>query len=237
VPELISTEKAKSLAKDDIAQIIDHTALRPDIRRIQIENLCKEAKKYHFYSVCINSHFIPLAKSFFDSSSVKICTVVGFPLGANLCTVKEFEAAESVKEGAEEIDMVLNISALKDKDYQKVKKDILAVVKAINGYLCKVILETILLSNEEKIVACKIAGEAGAHFVKTSTGFESGGATVEDVKLMRKTVGSYMGVKAAGGIRDYKTALKMIDAGATRIGASKGVEIVKGSYSEISINK
>lgn len=227
MPELISSEMAKSLAQNDIAQLIDHTALRPDTSGIQIEKLCREAREYHFYSVCINSYFIPLAKAFLNNSDVKICTVVGFPLGANLTRVKEYEAIESVKEGATEIDMVINISALKDKDYQKVKKDILAVVKVAQGLVCKIILETILLNNEEKEIACQIAGEAGAHFVKTSTGFESGGATVEDVRLMRKVVGNHMGVKAAGGIKDYKTALKMIEAGATRIGASKGVEIVK----------
>lgn len=229
MPELISTEIAKSLARNDFARLIDHTALRPDTTGVQIEKLCQEAMKYHFYSVCINSYFVPLAKALLNNSEVKICTVIGFPLGANLSRVKEYEAAESMKEGAEEIDMVLNISALKDKDYQKVKKDISAVVKIIKGLVCKVILETVLLGNEEKEIACQIAGEAGAHFVKTSTGFASSGATVEDVKLMRRVVGSQMGVKAAGGIRDYKTALKMIEAGATRIGASKGVAIVNGS--------
>jgi deoxyribose-phosphate aldolase len=230
MPKLISTEIAKSLARNDFAQLIDHTALRPDTTGEQIKKLCQEAIKYHFYSVCINSYFVPLAEVFLKNSEVRICTVVGFPLGANLFRVKEYEAIESAKEGAEEIDMVLNISALKDKDYQKVKKDISSVVKAVKGLLCKVILEAVLLSNEEKEIACQIAGEAGAHFVKTSTGFENGGATVEDVKLMRRVVGSDMGVKAAGGIRDYETALKMIEAGATRIGASKGVEIVKGSH-------
>lgn len=230
MPEITATETAKSLVRNDFAQLIDYTALRPDITNTQIEKLCREAKKYHFYSVCINSYFIPLAKVFLDNSKVKICTVVGFPLGANLCSVKEYEAAISANVGAEEIDMVLNIAALKDKDYQKVKEDISAVVKAVKGLVCKVILENILLSNEEKKIACKIAGEAGAHFVKTSTGFESGGATIEDIKLMRKVVDNHMGVKAAGGIRDYNTALKMVDAGATRIGASKAIEIIKGSY-------
>lgn len=230
MPELISNETAKSLARNDFAQLIDHTALHPDTTGAQIEKLCQEALKFHFYSVCINPYFVPLAKVFLKNSKVKICTVIGFPLGANLSRVKEYEAAESIKDGAEEIDMVLNISALKDKDYEKVKEDISAVVKIATGLVCKVILETVLLSNEEKEVACQIAGEAGANFVKTSTGFANGGATVEDVKLMRRVVGSQMGVKAAGGIRDYETAFKMIEAGATRIGASKGVEIVKGTH-------
>jgi len=231
MPELISVEKAKILAKKDIAQLIDHTALRPDTMGIQIEGLCKEAREYHFYSVCINSSFIPLAKTFLANSGVKICAVVGFPLGASLSRVKAYEAREAAKEGADEIDMVINISALKDNHYQKVKEDIEEVVRSVKGLTCKVILETALLTDQEKEIGCRIAVEAGAQFVKTSTGFESGGATAEDIKLMRRIVGNHMGIKAAGGIRDYETALKMVGAGATRIGASKGVEIVKGSHS------
>ncbi len=231
MPELVSVEKAKILVKKDIAKLIDHTALRPDTTGVQIELLCKEAREYHFYSVCINSYFIPLAKTFLANSGVKICTVVGFPLGASLSRVKAYEAKEAAKEGADEIDMVINISALKDKDYQKVKEDIEAVVRSIKGLTCKVILETALLTDLEKEAGCQIAGEAGAHFVKTSTGFESGGATVEDVQLIRRIVGNHMGIKAAGGIRDYETAVEMVEAGATRIGASKGVEIVKKSHS------
>lgn len=231
MPELISVETAKILAKKDIAQLIDHTALRPDTTGIQIEVLCEEAREYHFYSVCINSSFIPLAKTFLVNSGVKICAVVGFPLGASLSRVKVYEAREAAKEGVDEIDMVINISALKDNNYRKVKEEIEEVVRSVKGLTCKVILETALLTDQEKEIGCRIAVEAGAHFVKTSTGFESGGATVEDVKLMRRIVGNHKGVKAAGGIRDYETALKMVKAGATRIGASKGVEIVKGSYS------
>jgi len=231
MPELISAETAKILAKKDIAQLIDHTALRPNTTGIQIEVLCEEAREYHFYSVCINSSFIPLAKTFLVNSGVKICAVVGFPLGASLSRVKVYEAKEAANEGADEIDMVINISALKDNHYQKVKEDIEEVVRSVKGLICKVILETALLTDQEKEIGCQIAVEAGAHFVKTSTGFESGGATVEDVKLMRRIVGNHMGIKAAGGIRDYETALKMVEAGATRIGASKGVEIVKGSHS------
>lgn len=228
--ELISVKTAKNLAQKDIARLIDHTALRPEIAGVQIEELCKEALQYHFYSVCINPCFIQLAKSFLANTEVKVCAVIGFPLGATLSRVKAYEANEALKEGAEEIDMVINISALKDKDYQKVKKDIEEVVSATKGLVCKVILETVLLTNQEKEIGCEIAGEAGAHFVKTSTGFDKGGATVEDVRLMRKIVGNSMGVKAAGGIRNYETAYKMVEAGATRIGASKGVEIVRGSH-------
>jgi len=231
MPELISAETAKILAKKDIAQLIDHTALRPNTTGIQIEVLCEEAREYHFYSVCINSSFIPLAKTFLVNSGVKICAVVGFPLGASLSRVKVYEAKEAANEGADEIDMVINISALKDNHYQKVKEDIEEVVRSVKGLICKVILETALLTNQEKEIGCRIAVKAGAQFVKTSTGFESGGATAEDIKLMRRIVGNHMGIKAAGGIRDYETALKMIGAGATRIGASKGVEIVKGSHS------
>jgi len=229
MPEIISMEIAQKLARNNIAQLIDHTNLRPDITGIQIETLCQEALQYHFYAVCINSCFIPLAKAFLADSEVKICSVVGFPLGATLSRVKAYEAEEAAKEGAKEIDMVINISALKDRDYKKVLADIKLVVTSVQGLVCKVILENCLLTDQEKEIGCQIAGEAGAHFVKTSTGFEKGGATVEDVKLMRRIVGKDMGVKAAGGIRDYKTALQMVEAGATRIGASKGVEIVKGS--------
>ncbi len=228
MPEIISMKTAQTLARQDIAKLIDHTALRPDVTGIQIEKLCKEALQYRFYAVCINASFIPLARAFLKGSTVKICTVVGFPLGATLSRVKAYEAEEAAKEGAEEIDMVLNISALKDKDYQKVQEDIQLVVKAVSGLICKVILENYLLTDQEKEIGCQIALEAGAHFVKTSTGFEKGGATVEDIKLMRRVVGNYLGVKAAGGIKDYETALQMIEAGATRIGASKGVDIVEG---------
>lgn len=229
--ELISLEEAKRFARQDIARIIDHTALRPEINHWQIERLCQEALEYHFYSVCIHSFFVPLAKNILYKSGVKVCTVVGFPFGANLSRVKAYEADQAAREGADEVDMVINISALKDKEYGKVEEDIRQVVHAIHGLTCKVILENVLLTDEEKEVACRISGEAGAQFVKTSTGFAKGGATIEDVRLMRKTVGSKMGVKAAGGIRDYETAFKMVEAGATRIGASQGVEIVGGMHS------
>lgn len=229
MPEIISTETAQKLARDNIAKLIDHTALRPDTTGIQIEKLCREALQYHFYAVCINASFIPLARAFLAGSEVKICTVIGFPLGATLSRVKAYEAEEAAREGADEIDMVINIAAVKDRDYQKVLEDIQIVVKAVSGLICKVILENCLLTDQEKQIGCQISLEAGAHFVKTSTGFEKGGATINDIKLMRKAVGKYLGIKAAGGIRDYETALKMIEAGATRIGASKGVQIVEGS--------
>lgn len=227
--EIITLKTAKMLAQNDIARLIDFTALRPEITGEQIEKLCKEARQYHFYSVCINPYFIPLAKAFLADAEVKICTVVGFPLGATLSQVKVYEAKEAAKMGAQEIDMVINVSALKDKDYQKVLQEIRLVVRAVPGLLCKVILENCLLTDEEKKIACQIVLEAGAHFVKTSTGFDKGGATIADIRLMRKVVGNHLGIKAAGGIRDYKTALQMIKAGATRIGASQGIQIVEES--------
>lgn len=228
--EIITLKTAKMLAQNDIARLIDFTALRPEMTGEQIEKLCKEARQYHFYSVCINPYFIPLAKAFLADAEVKICTVVGFPLGATLSQVKVYEAKEAAKMGAQEIDVVINVSALKDKDYQKVLQEIRLVVRAVPGLLCKVILENCLLTDEEKKIACQIVLEAGAHFVKTSTGFDKGGATIADIRLMRKVVGNHLGIKAAGGIRDYKTALQMVKAGATRIGASQGIQIVEGSH-------
>lgn len=229
MPEIISMKMAKELARDNIAILIDHTDLRPDLTGNQIEAHCKEALKYKFYSVCVNPCFIPLARAFLSGSDVKICTVIGFPLGANLSKVKAYEAEQAAKEGAHEIDMVINISALKDKDYLKVKEEIKSVVETASGLICKVILENCLLTDEEKMVGCQLALQAGAHFVKTSTGFEKAGATVEDIKLMRSVLEDCMGIKAAGGIRDYNTAIKMVAAGATRIGASKSIQIVEGS--------
>lgn len=229
MPEIITTETAQILAKTNVARLIDHTALRPEATGVQIEKLCREALHYHFYSVCINPYFVPLAKSFLSGSNVKICTVIGFPLGVTLSRVKAYETEEAIKEGAQEIDMVINVSALKDKDYKKVRKDIEVVVKSASGLICKVILENCLLTDEEKMVGCQLALQAGAHFVKTSTGFDKGGATTADIEFMRGVVGEYLGIKAAGGIRDYQTAVKMVEAGATRIGASQGVQIVNGS--------
>ncbi|OOF80255.1 deoxyribose-phosphate aldolase [Rodentibacter caecimuris] len=214
---------SKSLAK-----YIDHTALTAEKNDQDILTLCDEAMKYGFYSVCINSGYIPLAKEKLAGSEVKICTVVGFPLGANLTSVKALETQEAIKAGANEIDMVINVGWIKSNKWQAVKEDIQAVLIACNGVPLKVILETCLLSKEEIIKACEICRELGVAFVKTSTGFSKGGATVEDVALMKKIVGD-IGVKASGGVRDTKTALAMIEAGATRIGASAGIAIISNS--------
>ena len=213
-----------------ISKMIDHTLLKPDATRNEIIKLCNEAVEYGFYSVCINPSYVKLAKDKLKGTDVKIATVIGFPLGSTTLEVKAFEARESIKNGAHELDMVINIGALKDKEYYLGEKEIAAVVNEANGKaLVKVIIETCLLNKEEIIKACEIAKKAGADFVKTSTGFSTGGATVEDVQLMRKVVGESMGVKASGGIRDYDTAIKMINAGANRIGASASVKIVNSA--------
>jgi len=211
----------------NLAKYIDHTLLKPNATQQEVIQLCNEAKKYGFFSVCVNPFYVPLVRKELNGSGVRITAVVGFPLGANIKEVKAFEAKKAVEQGANEIDMVLNIAALKNKDYKTVKEDITAVLDAINGKAkLKVIIETCLLTEEEKIKACEIAKESGAHFVKTSTGFSSGGATPNDVALMKKTVGSEMGVKASGGIRDKEKAIQMIKSGANRIGASSSVSIV-----------
>jgi deoxyribose-phosphate aldolase len=213
----------------EINKYIDHTALKPDTTLHQIEQLCAEARDYQFFSVCVNSYYVKKANSLLAGSSVKVCTVVGFPLGASTMETKRFEAMKSVAEGAKEIDMVINISAIKSLDWQYVLDDMssLAQITHQQGALLKVILETCLLTDDEKRKACEIAVKAGADFVKTSTGFSSAGATIEDVMLMRSLVGN-LGVKASGGIRDLVTAKKMIEAGATRLGTSASVEIMKG---------
>lgn len=218
-----------------INQYIDHTALKADTNLKQIEKLCAEAREYEFFSVCVNSFYVKKAVSLLQGSSVKICTVVGFPLGASTMETKRFEAMKSVSEGAKEIDMVINVSAIKSLDWQYVLDDMasLAQVTHQQGAILKVILETCLLTEEEKRKACELAVKANVDFVKTSTGFSTGGATIEDVKLMRSIVGN-MGVKASGGIRDAETARKMIEAGATRLGTSASVEIVKGLVSSAS---
>ena len=217
----------------DIAKYIDHTLLKPDATMEQIMKLCEEAKQYGFAAVCVNPIWVSLCTEILDypqrNSDIKICAVVGFPLGCNLSETKATEAYNAFADGAEELDIVMNIGNLKSGDCLKVEKDIKAVFHVKHRSLLKVIIETCLLTREEKILACKIAKNAGADFVKTSTGFSTGGATVEDVKLMRKTVGTTMGVKAAGGIRDYAAAKAMIDAGATRLGCSAGIAIVEGS--------
>lgn len=212
-----------------INQYIDHTLLKADASLALVEKLCAEAKEYEFFSVCINSYYVKKAAALLAGSNVKVCTVVGFPLGASTMETKRFEAMKAVAEGAREIDMVINVSAIKSGEWQYVLDDMssLAQVCHQQGSLLKVILETCLLTQEEKIKACELAVKAKVDFVKTSTGFSTGGATVEDVKLMRSLVGT-MGVKASGGIRDAETARKMIEAGATRLGTSASVEIVKG---------
>ncbi len=212
--------------KKTIASMIDHTLLKPEATPAQVEKLCAEAAEYHFASVCVNPVYIPLAARLLKDTGVKVCCVVGFPLGAIAPEQKAAEAASCAAMGAEELDMVIHIGAAKAGDWALVQRDIEGVVKAAAGRTVKVIIETCLLTDEEKVKACEAAKAAGAHFVKTSTGFSTGGATTHDIALMRKTVGPEMGVKASGGIRDYATAVAMIEAGANRIGASAGIEIV-----------
>ena len=212
--------------KKTIASMIDHTLLKPEATPTQVEKLCAEAAEYHFASVCVNPVYIPLAARLLKDTGVKVCCVVGFPLGAIAPEQKAAEAASCAAMGAEELDMVIHIGAAKAGDWALVQRDIEGVVKAAAGRTVKVIIETCLLTDEEKVKACEAAKAAGAHFVKTSTGFSTGGATTHDIALMRKTVGPEMGVKASGGIRDYATAMAMIEAGANRIGASAGIEIV-----------
>lgn len=212
----------------ELRKYIDHTLLKPDATEEQINQIIEDAKTYQFASVCVNPYWVNHCYDRLKETNVKVCTVIGFPLGSSTTSIKVAETKEAIQSGAEEVDMVINIGALKMNDDETVKNDILAVVNAAKDKaLVKVIIETALLNNDEKKRACQLALEAGADFVKTSTGFLGGGATVEDVKLMRQTVGDHMGVKASGGIRDRKTAEAMIAAGATRIGASSGVSIVQ----------
>lgn len=210
----------------DIANMIDHTLLKPDADSSMVKKLCHEAMTYDFYSVCVNPTYVKLCKEILKGSDVKIATVIGFPLGATTTKVKEFEAQDAIKNGADELDMVINVGALKERNYDLVRADIKSIVDAASSNVkVKVIIETSLLEKEEKIIGCKLAKEAGADFVKTSTGFSTGGATVSDIELMKSVVED-LGIKASGGIRDTETAEKMIEAGATRIGASSSVEIV-----------
>jgi deoxyribose-phosphate aldolase len=215
----------------DLAKYIDHTLLRPDATLAEIEVLCDEALAFGFASVCINPTWVKVAAERLRGSSVKVCTVIGFPLGANTPDIKSMEARKALREGAREVDMVINIGALKSGDLELVRMDIEKVVDAAHesGAICKVILETSLLTDEEKVIASSLAKQAKADFVKTSTGFSGGGATVYDVALMRETIGPDMGVKASGGVRTLEDAEDMIAAGATRIGASAGVQIVGGA--------
>lgn len=217
---------------NNIASYIDHTMLAPQATVSQIRKLCEEAVKYHFASVCVNSCHVALCAELLKGTGVNVCTVVGFPLGAMSTKAKAFEAECAVADGAVEIDMVINVGALKDENWTFVEDDIRTVKKACGGKLLKVILETCLLTDDEIVRACQLSEAAGADYVKTSTGFSKGGATAEAVSLMRKTVGDRLGVKASGGIRDRESALKMIEAGASRLGCSAGVKIMEGEVSD-----
>ena len=216
-----------------LARHIDHTMLKADATPAEIERLCEEALRYRFASVCVNPAYVPLAAAKLGETEVEVCTVIGFPLGATTTTAKVCEAKQALDDGATELDMVLNIGALKAGEREHVEDEISAVASACHegGGLLKVIIETALLNDDEKVLACELAQEAAADFVKTSTGFASGGATLDDVRLMRRTVSPQVGIKAAGGIHSYDEAMAMLDAGANRIGASAGVQIVDGAPS------
>jgi len=221
-------------AAGTVAGMIDHTLLKPDATRQEIEKLCREAAQFHFATVCVNPTWVATAAQLLRRSGVGVCSVVGFPLGATTADVKHYETRRAIFDGAAEIDMVINVGALKSGDLNVVERDIAAVVGPCReaGVLSKVILEVALLSDDEKIAACTLSKAAGADFVKTSTGFASGGATAADVALMRRVVGADMGVKAAGGVRDYEGLKAMVAAGATRVGASAGVKIVQESQGQ-----
>lgn len=220
-------------APESLAKYVDHTLLKPEASQEQVKKVCDEARQYKFASVCVNPSYIGYVAQQLAGSGVAPCVVVGFPLGATIPEVKAAETAAVIALGAKEVDMVVNVGAIKTGDWQLVKRDIEAVVGAARGKaLVKVIIETCLLTDEEKVKVCTVSKLAGADFVKTSTGFSTGGATVEDVRLMRQTVGPDMGVKASGGVRDYAGAVEMIKAGATRLGTSSGVKIVTGSKTE-----
>lgn len=212
----------------ELAKFIDHTYLQPDAQKKDIDKILSEAKRYHFASVCISPIWVSYAHKELANSDVNVVTVIGFPEGATPTSVKAFETKQAIADGADEVDMVIPIGFLKDGEYDYVENDIRAVVAAAQGKTTKVIIETCLLTDAEKVKACELAKKAGADFVKTSTGFSKGGATIEDVKLMRKTVGPDMGVKASGGVRDRKEAEAMVAAGANRIGTSHGIDIMKG---------
>lgn len=207
-------------------KLIDNTLLKPEATAQEIKALCKEAKEYDFMSCCINPHYVSLVKEELKGSDVKVCTVIGFPLGQNTTETKVFETKKAIEDGADEIDMVINVGALKDHKDDFVENEIREIKKACGDHILKVIIETCLLTEEEKIRACLLSKNAKADFVKTSTGFSKGGATVEDIALMRKTVGNEMGVKASGGVRTHEDMLKMVEAGATRIGTSSGAKLM-----------
>jgi len=209
--------------------MIDHTLLAANATQTQIKILCQEASEYHFFSVCVNSSYVPLAASQLKDADVKVCAVVGFPLGAMSTEAKAYEAKVAITEGAEEIDMVIHVGLLKSGEIAKVEQDIQALREATKGKILKVIFETALISKEEIVILCEICTRVGVDFVKTSTGFSTGGATLEDVALMKASIGAGVQVKASGGIRDYETAAAMIEAGATRLGVSAGIAIVTGA--------
>lgn len=211
----------------DLAKYIDHTLLKPQADKASVQTLCDEARKYGFFSVCVNPYWVPFCKKQLEGSGVKVCTVIGFPLGANTTAAKVFEAKDALQNGADELDMVINLGAVKSGDWDAVLSDMEAVRQAGGQFTLKVIIETSVLTEEEKIKACELAAKAGADFVKTSTGFTGGGATAEDVKLMRAHVPASMQVKASGGIRTREDFDAMVAAGATRIGASAGVKIIE----------
>lgn len=214
--------------KAQIAKMIDHTILKPEATEKEVLKLCKEAVEYNFASVCINPSMVPVAATALEGTDVEVCTVIGFPLGATTTEVKAFETKDVIEKGATEVDMVINVGKLKERDLEYVKNDIKAVVEAAKDKaLTKVIIETCLLTDEEKVIACQLSKEAGADFVKTSTGFSTGGATAEDVALMRKTVGPHIGVKASGGVRTHEDMVEMVKAGANRIGTSNGVKLLE----------
>jgi deoxyribose-phosphate aldolase len=239
--EFSEFEKSKKISEiklsaKDLAGMIDHTLLKPDATISEVSQLCEEAIQNNFASVCVNPFYVETCFNLIKSSNVKVCTVIGFPLGATTTQSKFFEAEEAIKNGAEELDMVINIGRLKDQNYDFVCSDLKSVADLSKKHLCtsKVILETCLLSDEEKVAACLLAKEAGLDFVKTSTGFSKGGATIHDVALMKFVVGDKLQVKASGGIRSYEDAIAMINAGATRLGASAGVKIIAGQKTESS---
>lgn len=230
----VGTSGVAQIQCENIAGFIDHTLLKPNATEKEIEKLCHEARQYKFASVCVNTSYAELCARLLQGSGVKVCSVVGFPLGAMSSDAKAFETRDAVAHGADEIDMVINVGKLQSGNFAYVYDDIRAVVRAAAGHVVKVIIESSLLDADQKVAACVLAKAAGADFVKTSTGFSTGGATAEDIALMRRIVGEQMGVKASGGIRDCETARQMIESGATRIGASASIAIVKGQKSKSS---
>lgn len=227
---VFNADRSKQIDSRSLASYIDHTLLKPDASEEMVVKLCREAMEFGFFSVCVNPIWVSTAAKLLKNSDVKVCTVVGFPLGATPSDVKAYETKRAIEDGADEIDMVLNIGYMKSKKLDEVLSDIRKVKEACGNTLLKVILETCLLTSEEKMKSIELCKRAGADYVKTSTGFSGGGATAEDIALMRRIVGDALGVKASGGVRDYEGALNMVNAGASRIGASASVAIVQGQY-------